>query len=100
MKPFLYALAMDTKDEQNNPFYYPSKIIADIQREYGNEKLYIPANFNNRFNGPIRTRIALASSLNIPAVTVLDELGVDTYLNKLYILYYAPIVQLDRIALS
>lgn len=84
MKPFLYALAFDTFDDHGYPLYYPSKIIADVPTEFGSTKLYIPANFNNQFNGPIRTRIALASSLNIPAVTILNELGVDAYLNKLY----------------
>ena len=84
MKPFLYALAFDTPDQKGNPLYYPSKVIADIPQEFGGENLYIPANFNNRFNGPIRTRVALASSLNIPAVTILNEIGVDNYLNKLY----------------
>ena len=84
MKPFLYALAFDTLDDNGEPLYYPSKIIPDIPQEFGNTNIYIPGNFNNRFNGPIRTRIALASSLNIPAVTILNELGVNTYLEKLY----------------
>lgn len=84
MKPFLYALALEQKDADGNNLYYPSKILADIPSEFGSQKLYIPSNFNNRFNGPIRFRIALASSLNIPAVSILNELGVDNYLNKLY----------------
>lgn len=84
MKPFLYALAFDTLDDNGQPLYYPSKIIPDIPQEFGNTNIYIPGNFNNRFNGPVRTRIALASSLNIPAVSILNELGVDAYLEKLY----------------
>ena len=84
MKPFLYALAFDTLDANGQPLYYPSKIIPDIPQEFGNTNIYIPGNFNNRFNGPVRTRIALASSLNIPAVSILNELGVDAYLEKLY----------------
>ena len=84
MKPFLYALALDQTDEHGEPLYYPSKIMADVPSEFGQEKLYIPANFNNRFNGPVRFRIALASSLNIPAVAILDDVGVENYLNKLY----------------
>jgi len=84
MKPFLYALGLEQKDESGKPKYYPSKVLADIPKEFGNEKLYIPSNFNNRFNGPIRFRVALASSLNVPAVAILDDLGVNNYLNKLY----------------
>ena len=78
MKPFLYALAIEKEILQ------PSTVLADVPSEFGNEKLYIPENFNNRFNGPVRTRIALASSLNVPAVSTLNKLGVKTYLEKLY----------------
>lgn len=78
MKPFLYALAIE------NQIIEPSTALADVPKEFGNEKLYIPENFNNRFNGPIRTRIALASSLNVPAVSILDKVGVQNYLDKLY----------------
>ena len=84
MKPFLYALAMETKDEKGQPLYSPASILADIPQEFGEESLYIPSNFNNRYNGPVRLRIALASSLNVPAVLVLNSLGVDNYLDKLY----------------
>ena len=78
MKPFLYALAID----QN--LLAPSTVLADVPSEFGNEKLYIPENFNNRFNGQVRARIALASSLNIPAVATLNKVGVQNYLEKLY----------------
>ena len=84
MKPFLYALALETKDENGVPLFTPATILADIPQEFGEEKLYIPSNFNNRYNGPVRLRIALASSLNVPAVWVLNTLGVDNYLSKLY----------------
>lgn len=86
MKPFLYALGLETK-------YKPTSIIADIPREFGNESVYIPANFNNRFNGPVRYRVALASSLNIPAVTILDEVGVSTYLELLQKMEFTSLEQ-------
>ena len=89
MKPFLYALAIE------NDLLQPSTVIADVPSEFGNEKLYIPENFNNRFNGPVRTRIALASSLNIPAVSTLNKLGVNTYLNKLYELGFESLKEND-----
>ena len=84
MKPFLYALALESKDQNGQPLYMPSSILADIPQEFGDEKLYIPSNFNNRYNGPVTFRVALASSLNVPAVSILDKIGVDNYLNKLY----------------
>ena len=84
MKPFLYALALETDDEHGNPLFSPGTILADIPQEFGDEKLYIPSNFNNRYNGPVRFRVALASSLNVPAVYLLNTIGVDNYLNKLF----------------
>ncbi len=76
MKPFLYALALEKG-------YTPSSVLADVPKEFGSNNVYIPANFNNRFNGPVRYRVALASSLNIPAVALLDEIGVPSYLERL-----------------
>jgi penicillin-binding protein 1C len=72
MKPFLYALAL----EQG---WKPSDVLADIPSAYGDREVYIPRNFNNRFNGPVLFRTALASSLNIPAVDLLSSLGVQNY---------------------
>ena len=89
MKPFLYALALD------KGLIQPSTVLADVPSEFGNEKLYIPENFNNRFNGPVRMRIALASSLNVPAVSTLDKVGVKNYLEKLYELGFESLREND-----
>jgi penicillin-binding protein 1C len=43
----------------------------------------MPMNFNNHFNGPVRLRVALASSLNIPAVYTLDRIGINTFIERL-----------------
>ena len=75
-KPFLYALAL----EQG---WRPSDVLPDIPMRFGKEEAYIPRNFNNRFNGPVRLRVALASSLNIPAVYILNKIGIETYLHTL-----------------
>jgi penicillin-binding protein 1C len=72
MKPFLYALALERG-------WKPSDVLADIPSAYGDREVYIPRNFNNRFNGPVLLRTALASSLNIPAVDLLSSLGVRNY---------------------
>ena len=72
LKPFLYALALDTG-------FSPNEIMPDLPTVFGSREAYVPSNFNNRFNGPVRLRIALASSLNIPAVYVLERLGVRTF---------------------
>lgn len=83
MKPFLYGLALDARGADGRPLFTPATVLPDVPQEFGGQKIYIPENFNNRFNGPVRFRIALASSLNVPAVYILNELGVDAYLSKL-----------------
>jgi membrane carboxypeptidase/penicillin-binding protein PbpC len=39
---------------------------------------YAPVNYNRLFHGPVSVRAALANSYNIPAVKVLDHIGVQT----------------------
>jgi penicillin-binding protein 1C len=84
MKPFLYALAL----ERGFP---PASLLADIARDFGTTALYIPQNFNNRFNGPVLKRQALASSLNIPAVELLHRLGQKNYADFLRSLGFASL---------
>ena len=93
MKPFLYAMALEMKDDAGQPLYSPATILSDIPLEFGDENTYIPSNFNNRYNGPVRFRIALASSLNIPAVELLNKIGVENYLQKLYKLGFESLRQ-------
>lgn len=51
----------------------PATIIRDEPTDFGG---YKPENFDFAFRGDISVRNALAQSLNIPAVKVMDELGV------------------------
>jgi penicillin-binding protein 1C len=72
LKPFLYALALDRG-------FSPAEVLPDLPTVFGGGEAYIPSNFNRRFNGPVRFRVALASSLNIPAVYLLERLGVGAF---------------------
>jgi penicillin-binding protein 1C len=72
LKPFLYALALEKG-------FAPNDILPDIPTVFGSSEAYSPGNFNRRFNGPVRFRIALASSLNVPAVHLLERLGVRAF---------------------
>jgi penicillin-binding protein 1C len=72
LKPFLYALGLERG-------FLPSDILPDIPTVFGGSEAYSPANFNRRYNGPVRFRLALASSLNVPAVYLLEQLGVSTF---------------------
>ena len=83
-KPFLYALALDKG-------YKPSDVLPDIPLRFGSDEVYIPRNFNNRYNGPVRFRTALASSLNVPAVSLLDSIGEAFYADTLDKLHFDSI---------
>lgn len=78
MKPFLYAACIE------EGVIKPNQILSDIPMEFGSHNIYIPMNFNDRFNGPMPVRTCLASSLNIPAVYIQSLLGTKNYLNYLY----------------
>lgn len=66
LKPFIYGLAFA------EGVAHPETLIEDRPTSFGG---YAPGNFDGQFRGTIRVRDALAQSLNIPAVALLDALG-------------------------
>ncbi len=66
LKPFIYGLAMDDGLIDGGSW------INDAPVRFGS---YRPENFNKRYYGQVRIHEALRHSLNIPAVTVLDQIG-------------------------
>jgi penicillin-binding protein 1C len=50
----------------------PDTLIEDAPRRFDD---YQPTDFDRIFHGPVTARVALAHSLNVPAVAVLDRLG-------------------------
>lgn len=80
LKPFLYQLALEQK------VIHPNTVLADIPTYYAipGAKLYEPTDYSETFMGPVRVRVALANSLNIPAVRVLEKVGVDNFLQHLH----------------
>jgi 1A family penicillin-binding protein len=77
MKPLTYALAL----EQG---WTAADILWDVPMAYdtgvGAGFDYKPVNYDLRFHGPVRLRDALGNSYNIPAVTLLREVGVSNLL--------------------
>ncbi len=73
LKPLLFATAFD----QN--LISPATMLWDIPVRYRiNEwQIYQPRNYDSRFHGPLTARTALANSYNIPAVKLLDRVGID-----------------------
>lgn len=66
LKPFLYGLAMD------DGLIHSESLLQDVPRRYGD---YRPGNFSSGFSGPVSASSALALSLNLPAVQLLEAYG-------------------------
>lgn len=66
-KPLIYADALEQK------IITPATLLKDNPIAYGN---YKPLNYDKKFRGDVTVRKALALSLNIPAVQVMNMLGV------------------------
>ncbi|MDZ7957425.1 MAG: penicillin-binding protein 1C [Aulosira sp. DedQUE10] len=79
LKPFVYELALEKGTIR------PNTILADVPAHYAipGAKLYSPTDYTQKFLGPVRVRVALANSLNVPAVRVLEKVGVQTFLEHL-----------------
>ena len=76
LKPFLYAAALEHGYTAASPLL---DVPTTFQTPTGP---YTPLDFDQRFQGVVPLRVALASSLNVPAVATLDALGVDTLLDE------------------
>ncbi|RZA26803.1 MAG: penicillin-binding protein 1C [Proteobacteria bacterium] len=78
LKPLLYAKALDENLMTGNTLLDDSPY--QVQTSSG---LYSPENYDRTFKGILPARTALASSLNIPAVRVIDLLGVQKFYRTL-----------------
>jgi penicillin-binding protein 1C len=77
LKPFTYALALERG-------LTAASVIEDVPNVFPSvDGNYEPRNYDRKFHGPTRMRSALASSYNVPAVTVLESLGPDLLYRKL-----------------
>ena len=74
LKPLLYAAAFERGYTAATPLLdVPSSFVTPAGS-------YQPLNYDLRYRGPTPLRVALASSLNVPAVRTLDRIGVDALL--------------------
>lgn len=80
LKPFTYELALERGTIR------ATTMLDDEPAAYAipGGRLYQPADYSGRFSGPVRVRYALANSLNVPAVRVLSDVGVQTLLDRLH----------------
>lgn len=78
LKPFLYAAAIDRRILTAAALLDDSPL--DIVFSSG---IYQPGNYDSTFRGPVSVRVALASSLNVPAVKTLTLVGSESFLTVL-----------------
>ena len=74
MKPFLYAFMLQ------DGAILPHSIVPDIPTQISG---YAPKNFDESFDGAVPASEALARSLNIPAVRMLQEYGLERFYDHL-----------------
>ncbi|MBU4459997.1 MAG: penicillin-binding protein 1C [Verrucomicrobia bacterium] len=74
LKPFAFALAIDQGR------LTPGRVLADVPRSYAGLD---PRNFDNEWLGLVSARDALVLSLNLPALGVAAETGVEPLLRTL-----------------
>jgi penicillin-binding protein 1C len=75
-KPFIYALALDPARHEA---WTAATSILDVSTTFitHDGTPYTPDNYDSRKHGPVPVREALGSSLNIPAVKTLQEVGIE-----------------------
>jgi penicillin-binding protein 1C len=88
IKPITYAVALDPAWSQTPgeavtrwgvlPFT-PATLVADVRTSFITREGvgYVPLNYDQRWHGPVLLREALGSSYNLPAVKVLDAIGLE-----------------------
>lgn len=87
LKPFVYGALLMSGVPSTQTF-------LDGEVQFNTELgAYIPENYDKTFHGPVSMRVALASSLNIPAVLAASQVGVEQLLETLRGL---GLVSLDR----
>lgn len=86
LKPFLYAMAIDKRLITAATLLEDAPI--DLPTDTG---IYRPENYDNTYRGQVPARVALASSLNVPAVRVLLLAGTEPFVQKLEALGFGPL---------
>ena len=74
LKPYLYGFML------NDGQLMPHMLVPDIPTQISG---YVPQNFDFTYDGAVPAKQALARSLNIPAVKLLQEYGIRKFLDRL-----------------
>jgi penicillin-binding protein 1C len=77
LKPFVYALALSSGVR-------PGDVVLDLPERYPTTHgSWAPENYSRDHRGPLRVREALATSANLPAVRMLERVGVSVLQERL-----------------
>lgn len=77
LKPFAYGLALATG-------WTAASLLSDVETHLATPSGdWVPRNYDRRVHGPVRLRVALASSYNVPAVRLAEALGPEQVLSVL-----------------
>jgi membrane carboxypeptidase/penicillin-binding protein PbpC len=76
-KPITYAAALESGQ------FTEVTVVADERTVFRTRRgdVYVPENYDHQFHGRVPLRVALASSLNVPAVQVESAIGLDAVLD-------------------
>lgn len=87
LKPFLYALALENG-------WNAATIIDDnaLSQQVG-AGLHAFRNYSGRHYGPLRLRLALGNSLNIPAIRTIDFVGTNVFWERLHLLGFSSLTR-------
>jgi membrane carboxypeptidase/penicillin-binding protein PbpC len=80
-KPFVYALALESRAISAATVLRDMPLTVRITGCRVN-CIYKPRNYDGRFRGQVTVRRALANSLNVPAVQVMQKVGVERVVAK------------------
>ncbi|MBN9422394.1 MAG: penicillin-binding protein 1C [Candidatus Accumulibacter sp. 66-26] len=79
LKPFLYAQAFERRDLTAASLIDDSPLALTT-----GDGLYVPQNYAPQYRGWVSARMALAGSLNVPAVRTLVRVGPDAFRDRLH----------------
>lgn len=95
VKPFAYAVALERGmtaatvladlplQTQTDTLRAGGENYAATQSGSGSAGMFIPQNYDKKYHGPVRLRQALACSYNVPAVKLLESIGVQALLDRM-----------------
>lgn len=88
LKPFLYGLAIESHALD------PASVLEDSPVRIASPLgLYVPQNYDRHFKGLVSLRLALGSSLNVPAVRTLLRVGPDRFHDRLRQLGFSSLTE-------